>query len=300
MVFTGDNDIVKAAVDLLKISRPLAWPIGPILFTIGLSVGRFGLNDPNADIPSIAFIQMLWLSIPFCVYVFGINDLYDLESDRANPRKKALDESWKAVDGVKTEASHHSHIRFASAAVCAVLFATALFSGNTANIFYSIALIVLPFAYSSPPWRLKARAPFDSISMGIVAYLGPFALGFSYVDDAWRLPLQAYVISFCVMGVHAFSTVMDYSVDKRFGDRTFAVVFGKRGASAFAAVAFLAGFMNVQAGLSKCFFALGALMLGLNVIFPSEKLARYTFMFIFVGVLAICLGWLAPFIAARL
>jgi 4-hydroxybenzoate polyprenyltransferase len=34
-----------------------------------------------------------------------------------------------------------------------------------------------------------------------------------------------------VMGFHAYSTIMDYSVDKKIGVKTFATIFGKRNAS---------------------------------------------------------------------
>ena len=37
-----------------------------------------------------------------------------------------------------------------------------------------------------------------------------------------------------VMGFHAYSTIMDYNVDKTIGVKTFATIFGKRSASFFA------------------------------------------------------------------
>jgi 4-hydroxybenzoate polyprenyltransferase len=159
-----------------------------------------------------------------------------------------------------------------------------------------VAFLVLAYTYSTPPWRLKVRPPLDVVSAGIIGFLAPFALGFSFVDDAKSLPPQAYYFTLCVMGFHAFSTIMDYSVDKNMGDRTFAVACGKRATALFPAAVFLGSLVAVNTPYVRVFFlACAALSLAV-ALFPSERLARYSFLAMFAAAAIAVAVWVGSFI----
>jgi len=168
-------------------------------------------------------------------------------------------------------------------------FAVSLLTLNPANIFFSLAMLVLSYVYSSPPWRLKTRPPLDVGVAGIIGFLAPFALGYSFVDDAMKLPLQSYGFAVCVMGFHAFSTLMDLSVDRQVGDRTFGVAFGRHWAAGFPALICLAGIFFVHVVYVKIFFLFCTLLFLLAMRIPSERFARYSF-FVLYGTAVVALG----------
>jgi 4-hydroxybenzoate polyprenyltransferase len=119
----------------------------------------------------------------------------------------------------------------------------------------------------------------DSVSNGILYFYAPVLLGASFGATFFQIPIQVYLITAGVMGIHSFSTIMDYSADKLVGERTFATVYGKRIAALFTISVFLvayffSGFQGMIVGYYLLFcVALAALI----AIVPSEKFARYFF-----------------------
>jgi len=132
----------------------------------------------------------------------------------------------------------------------------------------------------------------DVVSAGILGFLAPFALGYSFVDDATAIPPQAYYFTLCVMGLHAFSTIMDYEVDKNIGDRTFAVAYGKRIAAFLPGCIFLLSLFFVTAIYVKGFFIVCSLLSFFTAINPSEKFARYFFLLMFLGAIIALGSWI--------
>ncbi|MCK9230942.1 MAG: UbiA family prenyltransferase [Syntrophales bacterium] len=279
-------DARQSLLILIKTSRPPLWIALPLVFCMGLAYGREGLTDPSFQFTPLLLAQMFFLSFPFCFFTFGLNDIYDEASDRANPRKGG-------IGGVRLEPAYHGLVKKTARAVGVLFLCVSAATLNPLNILFSTALLVLAYTYSAPPWRLKTRPPLDVASAGILGFLAPFALGFSFVDDALALPGQAYYFTLCVMGFHAFSTIMDHDVDKAAGDRTFAVACGKRAAALFPAAIFLCGIFMVREWYVAMLFA-GCLALSLLVAaFPSEKMAKHSFHAMFLGAVAAVAAWIA-------
>ncbi len=274
---------------LLKISRPPLWVALPLVFCMGLAYGQRGLMNPDFHFTPLIIFQMLMLSFPICLFTFGLNDIYDYASDQLNPRKKG-------IEGILLETRYHRMVKIAVWAVGLVFLCASAATLNLANVYFSVTLLCLSFVYSAPPWRLKIRPPFDVVSAGIMGFFAPFALGYSFVDDAMALPFQAYYFTCCVMGFHAFSTIMDYDVDKRSGDRTFAVAYGKRAAALFPAAIFLCSLFIIRVNYAKGFFMACLVLSILTAVVPSESIARYSFLAMFLGAIAIVSVWIASFV----
>lgn len=274
---------------LLKISRPPLWIALPLVFCMGLAYGQRGLTDPSFRFTPLIILQMCMLSFPFCLFTFGLNDVYDFASDQMNPRKKG-------IEGIRLEARYHRMVKIAAFWVGIVFLCVSAATANLANVYFAVTLLCLSYVYSAPPWRLKIRPPFDVVSAGILGFLAPFALGFSFVDDATALPFQAYYFTCCVMGFHAFSTIMDHDVDKRIGDRTFAVAYGKRAAALFPAAIFLCSLVIVRVDYIKIFFMACLVLFIVAAVIPSERIARYSFLAMFLGAVAIVSVWIASFV----
>ena len=236
---------------LLKVSRFPAWVFGPILFSIGVIHSR--------EIPSFksfallrAILQIFALSIPLCIgmhdylnyylrcfylqlllyllVVFGVNDVYDYESDRRNPRKNANN-----LEGGVLDPAHHSDVLNAAYLSTIFVIFSALVNRRRDNIIAATLLVLLGWQYSSPPLRLKEVPVFDSLSNGVIVFLGWYC-GFSFSGSSiTNVPLSGIMLSLCTAGIHALGAVVDTESDFEAGQTTIATAFGKRGAAIFAA-----------------------------------------------------------------
>jgi 4-hydroxybenzoate polyprenyltransferase len=256
---------------------------------MGLAYGQRGLTSPAFHFTPLMIFQMFMLSFPICLFTFGLNDVYDYASDQMNSRKKG-------IEGIVLESRYHRMVKIAAMGVGIAFLCVAAATANLANVYFSVTLLCLSYVYSVPPWRLKIRPPFDVLSSGILFFFAPFALGYSFVDNATALPLQSYYFTCCVMGFHAFSTIMDYDVDKRSGDRTFAIAYGKRAAALFPAAIFLCSLFIVRVNYIRGFFMACLIMYIVVAIKPSEKIARYSFLAMFLGAVTIVSVWIASFV----
>lgn len=259
-------------VDLIKISRPLGWPVLPAVFYMGLIT-----SGGQASIPAI--IIMIFLSFPICLAGYGINDVYDYESDRINPRKKS-------VEGHIVYKKDRKFVKKISLAMLSAFFLSTLLMGNLSTTFLAVIFIFLAYYYSALPIRLKERPPLDSLSNGFVYFFLPFALGFSLSKSLYEIPIKFLWITMCVTAIHSVSTMMDFRVDKKVGDKTFAIKFGQRNTAAFAFMVFLLTLLLSQFSfIFQTYLILCIILTFLLILFPTERFSKIVFKLIFIGFL---------------
>ena len=269
------------ALLLIRTSRPLGWFIAPLVFLLGLTA--FG-----SPLSPLTILQLILFTFPYCVLLYGTNDIFDYEADKLNPRKTV-------PDSPEIETQFFPLVKNLSLVVAIVLFTSAVITLNLTNIVAMILFLFFSYFYSAPPLRFKERPPLDSFSNGIIYFYAPVSLGASFGATLLDIPIQAYFITACVMGIHSFSTVMDYSADKLAGDRTFAVVLRKQTASFFTVLVFTIAyfFSGFQGSVVGYFLIFCALLAGIITLVPSEKFAKYFFYsmgigFSVVGVYEMC------------
>jgi len=265
---------------LIKTSRPLGWIIVPLVFLLGFTAY-------HTELSLLPIVQLSLLSFPYCLLLYGINDVYDYESDRINPRKQISNR-------VLCESEYFPLVKKTSFIVAVLLISSSIITLNLLNIAAMLLLLFFSHQYSAPPLRLKERPPLDSFSNCIFYWYAPILIGASYYATIFDIYITVYFIMACLMGIHSFSTILDYSVDKMAGDRTFAVVFGKRSASLFAAITFIvsyffSGYQRTVVGIYMLFCAMLSIII---TIYPSEKWAARFFYsmgaaFIIVGILEV-------------
>lgn len=197
---------------LVHISRPVLW-----INTIGTGVVGVWLTGTLMDVRALPVL--LWLTLPFNLLIYGVNDIYDQETDAANPRKGSL-------EGARIDPSEVRLIAWAVAVVnLPFLVYFALVLPLAANV--AIALYALVFVcYSAPPLRFKARPFLDSLSNAAYALplvVVPLALG---VAPVW--PAAVGLMTWSV-AKHAFDAVQDIVEDREAGITTTAVLLGPRG-----------------------------------------------------------------------
>jgi 4-hydroxybenzoate polyprenyltransferase len=216
---------------LVKESRPIGWILGPLVFLIGMTFSG------SITITPVSIFQILMLSFPGCIFLYGMNDVHDYESDKLNPRKKVAG-GW--LDS-KLEPEYHPYITRVSIFVVILMFLSSFLTLSTTNILAMVVLVASAHLYSAPPVRLKERPVVDSVSNGMI-FFGTFLLGFSFGGSIFDLGMDIYLITACVVGIHAYTTIMDYEFDKNAGYKTTAVVFGERGTSLFVLFIFILTF----------------------------------------------------------
>jgi 4-hydroxybenzoate polyprenyltransferase len=162
---------------------------------------------------------LLWLTLPFNLLIYGVNDVFDQDTDALNPRKGSLEGAL----------IHSSEVRTILTAVLVtnvpfvVWFAVTL---PPAALGW-IALYVLVFVfYSAPPLRFKARAYLDSLSNAAYALPLVFVASALGATPVWpaALGLMAWSVA-----KHAFDAVQDIEEDRAVAITTTAVRLGPRG-----------------------------------------------------------------------
>ncbi len=265
---------------LLKTSRPLLWCIPMFLFLVGLTYS-------GGSVDYRAFIFLFILSFPYNLFVYGVNDVYDYASDRLNPRKGT-------AEGVVLSPHHQRLVLKASTFSSVLLLALSYLFGGMAHFFVMAVMLLSAYFYSASPVRLKAHPPLDSLTNVLIYAIPPFLLGWMLWKPFFALPFTIYSLGLSVAGYHAYSTVMDYTPDKKAGDRTCAVVFGKRGAAflAFVIMGISFIFSHVKFVGMRILFVESLLALGSSVICPSEKLAYVLTRLLFVSFIIAALWYI--------
>lgn len=210
---------------LIQVSRPIVWPVLPLVYGLGL-------HAAHAELSAAAVIQMLLLTFPMNLIGCGLNDIYDYESDRRSPRRRAI---WGAV----VTADERPWVLRACVTMMPVVIFGGCLTRNWDNFIATVSLVLVAWLYSVPPTRLKERPPLDSLANGLGYFLLPLMMGYSLNADPRAMPLRYYLLALCVCGVHALATAADYDADKAAGHRTLAVAFGRRTAAAIACAVFV-------------------------------------------------------------
>jgi len=204
---------------LVAVSRPWFWPVSWVPAYLGTVLAGEAWLPARGDLPRAA-VALLVLGPLIWGAVLAQNDLHDLHSDRANPRKS----SAPLVAGAVSERRLRMWYRgMALASIGAALFVGPLFVLGVAGV------LVLGWAYSVPPLRLKTRPGWDiAVNAFVVGVLAP-AAGWSITRPPWEFPWQFGLIGLLfAAALYVPTTVTDLVADSGAGDTTFAVRFGAR------------------------------------------------------------------------
>ncbi|TFK81733.1 hypothetical protein K466DRAFT_531397 [Polyporus arcularius HHB13444] len=267
---------------LLRTSRPVGWFFGPILYAIGL------VHSPEPFTSLLrkraVILQLLSLSFPLALIVFGVNDVYDFETDTRNARKKI-----DGLEGTILDPNYHAVVTLAAWVATAVILATSFTSGRRSNVAVVSLLLFLSWQYSAPPSRLKEQPFFDSLSNGVIidlAYLTGYTAGGGRLDRR-MLTLKGHILGLCTAGVHALGAVVDVDADAAVGQRTIATVFGPRLALVFGAVSYLTAlFIERQLTVFGVYILGGLLMMVPPIVDLSLAHAAFQAVVYWTGVMS--------------
>lgn len=201
---------------LLLSSRPLSWVNTAYPFAAAYLLGTGRLD-------AAFWIGTLYFLIPYNLAMYGINDVFDYESDLRNPRKGG-------VEGAVLDRRFH-RITLWAVVITNVPFLIALFALGSGLSALVLAISVFAvIAYSAPKLRFKER-PFIDSATSATHFVSPAVFGVALAGTAWTSPgLLGILAAFFLWGMasHAFGAVQDVIADRAGGLASIATVIGAR------------------------------------------------------------------------
>jgi 4-hydroxybenzoate polyprenyltransferase len=208
-------------------SRPLSWVNTAFPFAAG-----YLMTTRQVDLTFI--IGTIYFLIPYNLAMYGINDVFDYESDLRNPRKGG-------VEGALLDPAVHRRTLIA-ALVSNVPFLVYLVVVGSPLSWLVLAISVFAvIAYSAPKLRFKERPFVDSLTSA-THFVSPAVFGLALAGAHVTGALLALLAAFFLWGVasHAFGAVQDIIADREGGIGSIATVIGGKATVRLAFFAYLA------------------------------------------------------------
>ena len=207
---------------LLISSRPISWintafPFAAAYYFLGGELNVF------------FWVTSFFFLIPYNLLMYGINDVYDYESDLRNPRKGG-------IEGGLLPPELHAPTLWTSFLLSApfIVFIAASSVQNVLALAAFLGTIFFVVAYSIKGLRYKEIPFIDSISSSI-HFVGPAAFAVSLLGD-FSFEILISLGAFFLWGAasHAFGAVQDIRADREAGIASIATVLGARSTVRFA------------------------------------------------------------------
>ena len=219
-------------------SRPLSW-----INTAFPFAAAYLMTTRQVDLTFI--LGTIFFLIPYNLAMYGINDVFDYESDMRNPRKGG-------VEGAVLDRSLHKVTLWAVVITNIPFLIYLVAVGNLdANIVLAVSMFAV-VAYSMKGLRFKEIPFLDSFTSSThfvsPAVYGVVLAGATFTPDLWLI-LNAFFL--WGMASHAFGAVQDIQADREGELSSIATVIGAANTSRFALACYaLAGVLI----LSGAFF----------------------------------------------
>ena len=225
---------MKALTSLFWSSRPVSWVNTAFPF-----FAAYLFVAERIDLTLV--LGTLFFLIPYNFLMYGINDVFDYESDLRNPRKGG-------IEGALLDPKYHAVTIWASVGISSVFVVYLLLVGTVeANLWLGFTLAAV-LAYSVPKLRFKERPFLDSFTSAI-HFVGPMVYGLvlagSSIADAKVIAVIAAFIGWG-MASHAFGAVQDVRADREAGIKSVATQIGARNTVRFAFVLYIVSALVVM------------------------------------------------------
>jgi 4-hydroxybenzoate polyprenyltransferase len=182
------------------------------------TVGSFAIGIVFADEHVTAvhalpiFIMGVWLTIPANVFLYALNDAYDIDADHQNPRKGGIETAL---------AANQKQFSLRAAAGAAVSFLVPALFVSSSVVGILVVCCVLAITYNIPPFRFKGRPILDCLLA--VVYPACGLAGYVLVTHSFPPANVLLTIVAFACAMHVYSAAVDRDADKLAGLHTSAV-----------------------------------------------------------------------------
>jgi 4-hydroxybenzoate polyprenyltransferase len=214
---------------LFLASRPLSWinTAFPFAAAYLLTAGR---------IDAVLLVGTLYFLVPYNLALYGINDVFDYESDLRNPRKGG-------AEGALLDRRVHRSTLVAAVVtnVPLQLLAFLVAVGSPLSWLVLAASLFALLAYSVPGLRFK-EVPFLDSATSSLHFASPALYGLVLAGAAFTPALWLLLLAFFLWGVgsHAFGAVQDIVPDREADIASIATALGAARTTRLAMVAWTA------------------------------------------------------------
>jgi 4-hydroxybenzoate polyprenyltransferase len=182
---------------------------------IGFILGTKSFTFQDIILPFCVFL----IAIFFCMsFVFAINNYYDADSDRINPRR--MHKNALASGDISKKAAMAINI------LCIAIPLITLSLYRLETLYLAALLLIWSATYSIPPIRVKGRPGLDIIwhffGFVYIVLLGSLIAG-SLSELSWLMAISLGVFSCIGQLANHYD---DFEYDKESGTKTFAVCYG--------------------------------------------------------------------------
>lgn len=194
-------------------SRPVSWVNTAYPFAAGYLATAQTVNP-------LLIIGTFYFLIPYNLMMYGVNDVFDYESDIKNPRKGG-------VEGAVLARTQHKLTLYAVIATNVPFLIYLFWQGSLAANVTLAFVVFMVLAYSLPKLRFKERPFIDSFTSA-THFAGP--LLYALVLAGWQTNYAVFVVAFVFWGMasHAFGAVQDVIADRKGDIASVATVIGAR------------------------------------------------------------------------
>jgi len=198
-----------------KVSRFRFWIYTGGTFVIGYTLGAGSISD---FYQLEYYIYLFYFFFLANVFIYGVNDLFDLSTDEENPKKEEKEHKL-----AQNKIKDLKFILYITAAISMLLL---IFQNNWFEKAIFSSFLFLSYFYSATPLRFKSKPIIDFSSNMLYIMPGIFA----YVLVSEELPSIFLVLAgfFHISAMHIFSAIPDIKYDKKVGIKTTAVMLGKK------------------------------------------------------------------------
>lgn len=195
----------------MVVSRPFWWVNTAMPF-----VASYWIINGNANLTLLVGVFGFAFAYNFLMY--GVNDIFDYESDIRNPRKTG-------IDGSVMSKRKHPALWLWMLLVNIPTFAYLYLQGSLAANMWLTLMLFMVFAYSIAGLRFKEIPVLDSFTSSF-HYTSPFIYG-SLLAVGHVQYLPAFIAFYIwVMANHAFGAIQDITPDREAGIGSVAAKLG--------------------------------------------------------------------------
>lgn len=241
-------------------SRPVSWINTAYPFAMA-----YWMVSQRLD--GVFFVGTLFFLIPYNLLMYGINDVFDFESDMRNPRKGG-------IEGSVLNPRWHKPTLWVSFLLPIPFLAYLVSQGNPASVAMLALFVFTVIAYSAKGMRFKEIPLVDSITSAS-HFVGPMLVGLAYAGFDLRSGTSLKLTTaFALWGMasHAFGAVQDIRADREAKISSIATAFGAKGTVWFALMAYLLAGLILLTGIWPIPLAAVAAAPYLWVVWPFRNL----------------------------